>query len=149
MKILLQSHDRFDDFAEFDPATGDLAIYSKSRNRDKWSDETVGFFARINGKPAVLFRVNHDLFFGYSGKLFTITDLTSAKVEGGEVDRRFVLSNPEGSMVSIDYKIPKSSIPPELDFTQTEPEHFDFLLFVRNLLKNPARRELMRGIPRE
>ena len=149
MKILLQSHDRFDDFAEFDPETGELAVYSKTRNRDRWSDDTAGFFALVNGKPAVLFRQNHDLFFRYSGKLFSISDLTFAKVEGGEVDRTFTLSSPEGAIVSIDYKIPKSPIPAELDFTQTEPDHFDFLLFVRNLLKNPARRKLARGFPRD
>jgi hypothetical protein len=63
MKLLLQSHDRFDDFAEITPETGNLTVYSKTRNSDRWRKDTVGFFAEVNASPALLFRINHDLFW--------------------------------------------------------------------------------------
>lgn len=149
MKLLLQSHDRFDEFAEFNTETSETTLYSKAQNSERWANGKAGFFAQVNAKPAVLFRVGHDLFFCYSGKRYSITDETYARVEGGEIERTFTLAKGEQPILRIDYEVAKSPIPPEVDFTQTDPEHFDFLLFVRNLLQDTARRKLTQGFPEE
>ena len=147
MILLLRSHDHFGAFADFDPATNELTIHPEQQ--ESQGRNTAGWFASVDGNYATLFRLGHDLFLAYCARVYPITEDTYATVEGGEIKRKFTLTASGKPVVSIDYQIPKSPIPAEWDFTQTEPEDFDFFLFVRNMLKDPGRRRFAMGFPRE
>jgi hypothetical protein len=150
MKIILQSHDRFDDIGEFNSETGELHVLPNWDRQSECSEkETAGFFSELPDGPAILFRIGHDLFFTYGGKTHAVTDDVRANVVPVGSKRRFILTGNKGEMASIEYNVPGPEIPPQFDFTATEPEHFDFLLFVKNILENPQRRQFARGFARD
>ena len=149
MKLLLQSHDRFDEFAEFDLDIRSLTMHSKQREPEKWGEPAAGWYSVVDGVLVVLFRLDHELFLSVGEKSYAIDTAVHARVEGGETLRRFILVRGEEELVNVTYRAPRSTVPPELDFTQTEPEHFDFFLFVRNILEDPGRRRFAMGFPRD
>jgi len=149
MRLTVQSHDQFDEFAEFDPKSNSLEFYSKKREPERWTGVTEGWYAAVGGGPAMLFRLNKELFFSHRGETIAVEDSVHARVQGGEMKRRFILTQQDQELISIDYEIPQSPIPAELDFTETNPEDFDFLLFVRNVLETPARRMFARGLSQQ
>lgn len=149
MPLILQSHDRFDEYAEFDPEKAELALYSKTREPQKWTGEPAGWYTVENGSTFALFRVDHQLFFLGGGVKYSVGDDVHATVKGDRVRRRFALAKAGQELFGIDYNVPEPVIPPEQDFTQTEPDHFDFFLFVRNMLEDPGRRRFAKGFPRD
>ena len=147
MKITLQSNDKFADFAEFDTETKALVVHSKSAS-PLGEGDFYGWFGTVGAITTLLFHVDHKLHFGYGSTTFSLEDDAQARIEGGEIRRKFTLERGGKTLITIDYEIAPPVVPPELDFTETHPEDFDFLLFVRNVLKSPERRRLARGFPR-
>lgn len=147
MKIVLQSNDRFSDFGEFDTETRNLTIRSKN-DSPLGRGEASGWYGTIGNSVALLFRLDNRLHFAYRNQTFSLQDDAQARIEGGQTARRFILEQGGKTLICIDYEVPPPIVPPELDFTDTRPEDFDFLLFVRNVLKNPERRRLAQGFPR-
>jgi len=146
MRVVLQSNDKFNEFGEFDPETGSLTIRPKNDSPVKGG--VSGWYGTIGDSVAFLFHLDHRLHFAYRDQRFSLQDDAQARVEGGQTARRFTLEQGGKTLICIDYEIPPPVVPPELDFTDTRPEDFDFLLFVRNVLKNPERRKLAQGFPR-
>jgi hypothetical protein len=146
LTITLQSHDRFDDFAEFDVSNDRIAVLSKVREPGRWTGQPQGWYAMVNGHHAMLFNEDHDLYFSYRGRTYPIQDNVSATVQDLGVERKFNLIEGGRPILSIQYAASKQTVPPEFDMTDTAPEDFDFLLFVKNILEDPARRKFAMGI---
>lgn len=146
LKIILQSHDRFDDFAEFSPSDNRLTVFSKRQELTKWTGRSQGWYGTVNQNPAVLFNDNRNLYFFYKGATIPIQENTHAGIQVRGRERNFSLTRDGKPILSIPYVVPQQSVPPELDFTDTAPEDFDFLLFVKNILGDPARRKFAMGM---
>lgn len=147
MKIILQSNDRFGDFGEFDTEARKLTVHSKNESPE-WKSKVNGWFGAVGSRPAILFHIDHNLHFVYWDITVPLGNNAQARVEGGQIKRQFTLEDDGRVLIRIDYEVPAPVVPPELDFTQTHPEDFDFLLFVRNVLGNRERRKLAQGFPR-
>jgi hypothetical protein len=145
MRITLQSHDRFGEFGEFDTETGKLTVHSKNESSD-WKGKLNGWFGTVGNRAALLFRVDHEMHFVYGEVSIPLKAHAMAKIVGGETKRQFTLYEDQKPLITIDYEIAPPVVPPGLYFTQTHPEDFDFLLFVRNVLGNPERRKLAQGL---
>jgi len=149
MVLFLQSHDSFDKVAEFDPDECSIIVHSKQQESNKWQSAVAGWYSIVEGKLVAFFRIAHDLFLCTEENKYRIDPEVHAQIKGNETNRHFILEKHGEKLVSIQYRVPKSVIPPESDFTQTEPEHFDFFLFIRNILEDPGRRRFAMGFPRE
>jgi hypothetical protein len=146
LKIVLQSHDRFDDFAEFDRSDNRITILSKTREPGKWTGYSQGWYAKINENDALLFSENHELYFSYAGTTYPIQNNVYARIQDHGAERNFTLTRDARPIFSIQYPVPKPVVPSEFDMTDTAPEDFDFLLFVKNILEDPTRRKFAMGI---
>lgn len=149
MPLLLQSHDRFDEYAEFDPQSARFSVHSKAREPHKWTGETAGWYTVDHGGTFALFRVDHQLFFLSGNEKYAVDPDVHATVRGDRTRRRFALTKGGQELLGVDYRIPEPIVPPEQDFTQTEPDDFDFFLFVKNMLEDPGRRRFAMGFPRD
>lgn len=147
MKITLQSNDRFGDLGQFDTERRALIVYAKTESSE-WESNVNGWFGTVGSRPAILFHIDHNLHFVYGDITVPLGNNAQARVEGGQIKRQFTLEEDGKVLIRIDYEVPPPVVPPDLDFTQTHPEDFDFLLFVRNVLGNRERRKLAQGFPR-
>jgi hypothetical protein len=93
------------------------------------------------------FRLNHQLSFLHGRTKSPVDEHVHVTIEGDAGRHKFALTKDGQELVSIEYEVPKSLIPPEVDFTQTESEHFDLFLFVTNMLEDPSRRRFAMGFP--
>lgn len=65
------------------------------------------------------------------------------------MQQRFTLAKGSQGLFGSDYDVPRQIVFPEQGCTQTEPDHFDFFLLVRNMLEHPARRRFAMGFARD
>ena len=101
----------------------------------------AGSFSLINEMVVSLYRIHGILYFRIGDREFELTDDISSTVETDGNYRKFRLLNGENVLVDLTYLIPESEIPLSTDPTPfVEEEHFDFLLFVNNVLTEPGRR---------
>lgn len=132
--MLLLSHDDVGDFGEFDPSSG----------HDVEPRHISGHFARLGDVLAVFYRNNDRLWIRLGD---CVRELDSGRSSfhwerTGPQTRRITLSDGGDEIVSVEYADRSGGIPLELDPTPfVEEEHFDFGLFVRNVLGDEGRRK--------
>jgi hypothetical protein len=149
MGTLMQSFDRHDEFERFDPETGRHVRYSKQENPSEWNGKPDGWYAIVEGEPIRFYHKDHELQLEYKGKTYPLGEGTMAAIKKGNGGSTFTLQDSGKCLLSIHRRSPQSSIPPDMDFTQTDPEHFDFLLFIANMLNSSHRRRFAMGYPLE
>ena len=138
--MILQSHTNFDQLAVSDPSLQSVQFLSR-KHHPELTSSTAGSFSLVNEMMVSLYRIHGDLYFRIPDQEFELTDDISSTLETDGNKRKFRLLNGEKVLVDLTYLIPESEIPLSIDPTPfVEEEHFDFLLFVNNVLTEPGRR---------
>lgn len=140
--MILQSNDRFDEIAQFDPVTGNYQLLSKKANHELVNAPISGSYSIVGQILLALYRKNGDLYVWIDTKAFPISDtVSSALIQEGD-QRVFRLLDNERLIATFRYLPSVSEVPMELDPTSfVEEEDFDFVLFIHNVLTDPGRRE--------
>ena len=140
--MILQSNDRFDEIAQFDPVTGNYRLLSKKANRELVTGPISGGYSLVGQALLALYRKNEDLFVWIDNREFLVSDtVSSALIEEGD-QKIFRLLDNERPIATFKYSPPVSEIPRGLDPTPfVEEEDFDFGLFLHNVLTEPGRRK--------
>ena len=140
--MLVQSHDRFDVVAEFDPSSGRLVPQPRVPGTEPHA--TSGWFAVLDGRCIVFFREHGKLKLRIGTSLFLVDSgaIVGWKASGQHV----VLSVSNSSMqASVLYQAGPPGVPLDLDPTPfVSSEDWDFGLFVFNVVSDPERFELVR-----
>jgi len=138
--MILESQDHFDQLAELTPGGSSVRFWSRKQHPEL-SALVAGCFSTVNETIVSLYRVHGDLYFGIGDQEFQVKDDTTSTLETHGRSRRFRLLERESVLVELNYLSPELEIPLSLDPTPfVEEEHFDFLLFVHNVLTQPGRR---------
>jgi len=138
--VILQSSERFDEIAEYDPLTGNYRFLSKSCNREMVPIRIAGSYSRLGGTIVSLYWKNEDLFLSIGNREFKITpDVYSSLTQEGD-HQTFRLTNKQ-DVITV-FTRPCSEISAHLDPTPfVGDEDYDFLLFVHHVLTEEGRRE--------
>jgi hypothetical protein len=140
--MILQSNERFDEVAEYDPLTGNYRFLSKSRNREMLPVRIAGSYSCLGDTIVSLYRKDEDLFLRIGNREFEITpDVYSSLTQEGDY-QIFRLLNKQDVIAFFSYTPRFTEIPADLDPTPfIDDEDFDFLLFVHHVLTEEGRRE--------
>ena len=140
--MILASNDKFDELAEFDPRTAAIQFWSR-KQRPELAASIIGTFSRVNGKMVALYRIEGTLHLWIGDQDLELADDVSSELHDEGKDREFRLRRGSDTLVTVTYRHPEPEIPLNIDPTPgVEEEHFDFLLYVHNVLTNPDRRDL-------
>lgn len=135
----VDSHDRYMDVGVFDPATGELAEVVRDPVRH------VGFpsghYARLAGIMVVLYRDQGDLWLRIGGTVQNLSDGRAAvSWKRSRSTARFALSVDGHELATLEYPVGQAGGPDD-PTPFAEPEHWDFGLFVKNVLDDDGRRQ--------
>lgn len=154
--MLIQSHGRFDEVAEIDGASGNIIRVLSKKEQPQitdWCEE--GVYSMIEGTYACLYRYENRLFLRVGSERVDVSDKeiwaivtqknacqTFRLYRARDKCRTFQLYRGQCPIISFQYKAPIIDPPLDLDPFScfVEEEHFDFFLFVRNVLKNPQQK---------
>lgn len=140
--VLLESYDRFDDLVELEPTTGNLRWFSE---RDSLSLATVpihGAISLLDGHWVFLYRQSDTLHFRVDHVDIELTSDTRIELVRGATNILTILRG-DAAIFRLEY-VPYTA--DKIDEWRTylnpfiEDEHFDFGLFVYNVMSNSAHR---------
>ncbi len=138
--LLVQSFSRFSRVGYFDPATGVVEALSRKAAGLSDSAPIAGHFGRLGGRRIVLFRDGGALALRVDDRAYGITADTQARLERGWLFHTLTLHHGGAVVLSITYRRPFIFPPLSWDFTPfAEEEHFDFGLFLYNVIASPER----------
>lgn len=141
--LLLESYDRFDDLVELDPTTGHMRWYSRHDNPDMAVLPICGAVSQLDGHMVFLYREADILHFRVDDTDIELTDDTRIELVRSNMNILTVLRN-DVPLLRLKYK------PYVADGTDKwrmylnpfiKEEHFDFGLFVYNVVKDVDRRD--------
>lgn len=144
--MFVESHDRFDDVADFDPESGHLDRFSRSAPGEHGhllAGVVQGHFAQLGDKRAVLYRHGGELWLRLGERAANL-DAPATEVRRVRIGEttRLVLLHGGTETASVDYLPGPHNGPPVADDPTAfaESEDWDFGLFVCNVLSDPGRR---------
>lgn len=144
--MLVESHDRFDDVAAFDPESGRLQPFSRGapgKRGDLLNANGQGHFAQLGDALAVLYRHRGALWLRLGQRA---ANLDSPTIEVrcrrvGDMARLVLIEGGSETAVAEYVPGPSSGPPVAVDPTPfVESEDWDFGLFVCNVLSDDGRR---------
>lgn len=142
--MLLRSHQRFHEVAEFDPDDGKLNIRAGEVSAGGAAPRISGSYARLGEHTLLLYKLNGELYLKADAlQSLLITGDITAQVEDGDGRRALLLVRGDGSpLLTVWYLPPVIDPSLEDDYVSSfvEEEDFDFGLFVRNVINSPRRR---------
>ena len=139
--IMLRSATRFKDVYGLDVRSGAFHKYA----RQAISEPLQGWAAELDGDFVALYPLAGRLRFRLNQQDIDIGPSTAADFQRGET-HRLSLRNADGQGLSWEYAPPVIDPPLAIDPTPfVEEEHFDFGLFVYNVLTEPGRRDRIMG----
>jgi hypothetical protein len=139
----LQRQDRFADCILIGPAETDIRHVTRPDSEPLLTSlPWVGWFGAVGRHTAMLYRFNSVLRFRLDDQPpVNLDDVTTSWVLKGR-HVRFKISSTQGPLLDIRYRPSDEFGKLEDDPTPfVEAEHFDFFLFVHNVLTTPGRRE--------
>jgi hypothetical protein len=144
--MLIQSHDRFEDVAAFDPNTGRLTQFTRSapgRQRHLLAEPVRGHFAQLGDVVTVLYRHDDALWLRMGPRAANLDSITTKvrRVHVGAEARLELVEGATKTAVAEYVPGPKTGPPLADDPTAfVESEDWDFGLFVCNVLGDSGRR---------
>ena len=145
--ILLNSADRAVDYATLDPDSKKVNFFSEDQAQIVALSAVTGLFSLLDGSLVVLYRDEQALKLMLEREVYVIDETTRSEFHRGK--RRlpglkrfndFRLFQNEELVLSFHYRAPLIQ---RFAFDPTpfvEDEHFDFMLFTHNVLRDPERR---------
>lgn len=143
--LLLRSHQRFNEVAEFDPDEGKLSIRAKENTAEGVGRRISGSYARLSKNTLLLYKLNGELYLKVDAQQpLRITDDITAQIENHDGRKGLLILRDEGSLLlTVWYQPPVIDPPLEQDYVSSfvEEEDFDFGLFVHNVINSSRRRK--------
>ena len=144
-ELLVQSEEHSAELASFDPLSGALFSFDPGGPPAHWSRERPlrGHFARLGSQLAILYRAEGTLWLRMGAEVFPLGPASGRSARWSIDGTRATFELVEGEQVlhsvTYDSQIPDDPSP-ELDPTPfAEAEHWDFGLFVRNVISDEDR----------
>jgi hypothetical protein len=143
MTILLQSSDNYNDLARYNPETGEIVNLSRLSAPSTNLVPIVGPFSIVQGSLLMLYRHLGELHLRIDDDDFEIRDENQTVLTNIQDNvYEFVLLKDDTELYKWRYVLPAIDPPLSLDPTPfVEEEHFNFCLFVHNILTDPERRK--------
>ena len=141
--LIVRSQDRYDEFAELEPATGHVRHFQVAGS----SADTVpssGWYSLLGGQMVSLYALGGDLYLLMNGKSYHLDHGSSVEFSRQASENELTLRQNGEVLAKLRYLRPE--IDPSLDEDPSgfvDEEDFDFGLFVFNVLANQDRREVL------
>jgi hypothetical protein len=136
--MLLQFHQSFDILAEYDPATGGFAAFSRSAEPAR-VHFVQGTFDYLSGKRVILYRLAGVLYLDVDGERVPVEDHV-VEVRPLNGDRVLRVRGDRGLVFEVAYSPRRLDPPLSEDPTAfIDEEDFDFGLFLRNVSRDRER----------
>lgn len=137
--LILQSFDKFDVLAEFDPSTNTFFQHSKAENLSLPPTTISGVFAQLGKTMMLLYRFNKQLYLQIADHKLEISNRVRASLIKADFCTLIIKSG-EDIIFRLEYLPLVISPPLETIVTPfAEEEDFDFGLFVHNIINDPGR----------
>ena len=136
--MIIQSYDRWVVMAEYDPGSGAVKEFTRP---PKGAFVCTGHYASLSGILAVLYRSNGALWLRIGAGVRNL-DQTAVSVRfHSEAEFSFLeLIDGQDVVVGVRYRNKLDELRSDDPTPFVEPEHFDFGLFVKNVVEDTARR---------
>lgn len=145
---LLQSHEKSDRVAEFDPSSGKLEEFSRSKDLQRASQDPVGSYGKVGTKTVILYREGGNLLLRIDGRDFDLAQHTVRITRIGST-RRVRLLRCLSTVSEWEYQVPVLEPPLSHDPTPfIEEEDFDYGLFLENISRDIARQSRLYSGPK-
>jgi hypothetical protein len=142
MNIVLHSMEQFDDLATMDVATGELTHYSRQTAPLLAARPIGGHFSSREQGFIALYRLHDVLHLRVDRTDVPLTGDVIVTLETAGSRRTLRVLRGDNTIFELEYERPKIDPPLEVDPTPfVEEEHFDFGLFVFNIMADPGRRK--------
>lgn len=135
--MLLQSHDSFDERAQYDPTTCEFALLNPAERAS--AADVTGVFGYLGNARAILFRLDDVLYLEVLGTRVALAPNVIELSTVGSRSRLSVLSE-RHTTIEIDYVPASTDVASDIDPTPfVEAEDFDFGLFIYNVSRDAIR----------
>lgn len=143
----LQSQDKYDSVAIFNPADRTLKRLSRQSLGDKAPgfEDIHGWFSDFSIGTSVVYKRESDIVFLICQKEFTLDSATKVEVSEAKAGRKLTVSRYGEEVFKVDYSLDALDLESAGVAAFAEDEDFDFFLFVSNLSKDSARKEVLLG----
>jgi hypothetical protein len=139
--MILQSHDRYNDIAIFDPESGAFAIYQKSASPLNVTRPIEGHFVEIHGDTVMFYRVQDQLHLRINELDFPLSESMFVHIQTGDTYNTLIILRDNNEIFAWKYHRPRITPPLELDPTPfVDEEDFDFGLYIQNVTIDQNRR---------
>lgn len=141
--MLVESHDRFDDVAHYEPESGRFVEFSRGAAAEQQVAGPVGgHYSRLGGELAVFYRDAGVLWLRIGDRIRRLGDGGAAvRWENSDGRSRFSILDEGREVVAVEYSSPVRGSDLVNDPTPfAEAEDWDFGLFVQRVLAEDARR---------
>lgn len=143
--MFVESHDRFDVVADFDPATGRLAEVNRADGPTATAGTVRGHYARLSGTLTVFYRLGNSLWLRIGSQARDL-GLVGLEVGWVHVDGRSTLTLLEQGVLIAEIRYQPRTGGGAKDPTPfAESEDWDFGLFVKSVLGDEGRRARIYG----
>lgn len=142
--MLLQSFDRFDRLAEFDPTSGSWSEFARQPGA---IPKTAGQYGLIGETMVFVYRLGDSVLLRIDGSVVDLDERVSIDVQRSPGHFTISVSRDASLLLQWDYQSAALSAPDEDDPTAfAQREDCDFALFLANISRDAARRSrLFRG----
>ena len=144
--ILLQCHDQFDRLAEFDWATDKISFLSKSTLPAQAVKTVRGWYSMIHNTFVAFYAVDNKIYFKADTFSLECTPDIHLTLDRSGASNVLSIQDNKEVLFTLRYAPPRANRLTGLDPTAfVEEEHFDFCLFISNIVNDPERRNLVRN----
>ena len=99
-----------------------------------------GFYSFIKDKISALYVENNKLLFKYNDQIELIDDNVRAEIEQIGKEFRFILLSANKILLEFIYSVDSDELGNEPPFSFIENEHFNWGLFLKNIINNKKRK---------
>ena len=142
-EVKLQNKEKIANAGVLNTETGALVQWERSdHGPSKFFERgAVGYFSHLGDKLAALYCLKGQLRFWVDGDERVIDEHTRVYVGDHSGQNTLRVETPSMPDLTLEYPPPDTVVPLEFDFTPgVELEHFDFGVFLRNIVAEPGRR---------
>lgn len=141
----VESHDRYDDVAEFDPATGRLEESGRASSSAAGPIDPQGHYSWLSGTLAVIYRLGGSLWIRIGDESRNLDDAGIEVRWEHSCGRSTLDLIDNGTLVAEVRYQPVSGVGPADPTPFAESEDWDFGLYVKTVLDNDERRRRIYG----
>jgi len=144
--IWLQSNDKYNEVAEYDPEKGTFTIMYRNTLGNNAPMSTDGFFTILSSVLLMLYKFDKELFIRVGDLCIPLSDDVVATVSGDARNRLLIVKRSGEEVVHLNYMLDHSKKIPNDPTPFIEDENFDFGLFLSNVSVSDMRKKVLLGL---